>query len=137
MVIVVLAHVATELGLVGASWPRPQRTCALGRRVAQVSGYVAGFASRWKRSIYAMCLLGSSAVKITKVFQSGNSQAVRIPVEFQFDVSEVEIERRGNELVLRPPSQDLAGAFESLAAMPDDCFTEPREDPLPQQRDGL
>ena len=40
---------------------------------------------------------------ITKVFQSGNSQAVRIPREFQFDVAEVEIERHGDGIVLRPP----------------------------------
>lgn len=40
---------------------------------------------------------------ITKVFQSGNSQAIRIPREFQFDVAEVEIERHGDEIVPRPP----------------------------------
>ena len=28
---------------------------------------------------------------MTKVFQSGNSQAVRIPVDFRFDVDTVEI----------------------------------------------
>jgi len=28
---------------------------------------------------------------ITKVFQSGNSQAVRIPREFQFDLTKVEM----------------------------------------------
>ncbi|MGH9352746.1 MAG: antitoxin, partial [Terriglobia bacterium] len=37
----------------------------------------------------------------TKVFQSGNSQAVRIPKEFQIQSGEVEILRRGGELVLR------------------------------------
>ena len=36
-----------------------------------------------------------------KIFKSGNSQAVRLPKEFQFDVSEVEIFRRGDEVVLR------------------------------------
>jgi antitoxin VapB len=76
-------------------------------------------------------------MKLTKVFRSGNSQAVRIPVEFQFDVPEVEIERRGDELVLRSPAQDLASAFEALAAMPEDCFAEPREDTLPHEREGL
>ena len=30
-----------------------------------------------------------------KIFKSGNSQAVRLPKEFQFDVPEVEIFRRG------------------------------------------
>ena len=36
-----------------------------------------------------------------RVFQSGNSQAVRLPKAFRFDVKEVEIFRRGNEVVLR------------------------------------
>jgi antitoxin VapB len=36
-----------------------------------------------------------------KVFRSGNSQAVRIPVEFLFDTDEVEIFRCDDELVLR------------------------------------
>jgi virulence-associated protein VagC len=41
----------------------------------------------------------------TKVFQSGNSQAVRIPREFQFDVAEVEIERHGDEIILHPQAR--------------------------------
>ena len=75
-------------------------------------------------------------MRTTKVFQSGNSQAVRIPLEFQFDVSEVEIERRGNEIVLRIPRQDLLAAFEALADLPRDCFEEPREDSVPQARES-
>lgn len=43
----------------------------------------------------------------TKIFQSGNSQAVRIPKEFRFDVSTVEIFKRGEEIVLRPKITDL------------------------------
>lgn len=39
----------------------------------------------------------------TRVFTSGNSQAVRLPKEFRFDVSEVEIFRRGDEVVLKVP----------------------------------
>jgi virulence-associated protein VagC len=39
---------------------------------------------------------------ITKVFKSGNSQAVRIPQEFQIPDKEVEILERGDELVIRP-----------------------------------
>jgi antitoxin VapB len=38
---------------------------------------------------------------ITKVFKSGNSQAVRIPQEFQIPDKEVEILKRGDELVIR------------------------------------
>ncbi len=41
---------------------------------------------------------------LTKVFQSGNSQAVRIPMNFRFDVDTVEIFRTENgDVVLRLP----------------------------------
>lgn len=36
----------------------------------------------------------------TKVFKSGNSQAVRMPKAFRFTSNEVHIERRGNEIIL-------------------------------------
>ena len=35
------------------------------------------------------------------VFMSGNSQAVRLPKAFRFDTKKVEIERRGDEIILR------------------------------------
>ncbi len=73
----------------------------------------------------------------TKVFRSGNSQAVRIPRKFQFDTDEVEIERRGDEIILRPPVRNLRGAFDALAALPDDFFAEGRQDLPPQSREGL
>ncbi len=72
-------------------------------------------------------------MRTTKVFQSGNSPAVRIPSEFRFEVPEVEIERRREELVLRRPAQDLTAAFEALVDMPEDWFAEPREDLPPTQ----
>ena len=36
-----------------------------------------------------------------KVFKSGNSQAVRLPKAFRVQSKEVEISRRGDEIVLR------------------------------------
>ena len=72
-----------------------------------------------------------------KVFRSGNSQAVRIPREFQFDTDEVEIERRGNEIILRRPDRNLRGAFDALAALPDDFFAKGREDSLPRASPGV
>ena len=78
-----------------------------------------------------------STLPTTRVFQSGNSQAVRIPREFQFDVTEVEIERQGDALVLRPRATNLAAAFDALADMPDDVFAEGRVDTPPQDRAGL
>jgi antitoxin VapB len=70
-----------------------------------------------------------------KVFKSGNSQAVRLPKEFQFDVGEVEIFRRGEEIVLRKKSRSLAQAFELLTALPEDFLEDGRRDLPPQKRD--
>jgi antitoxin VapB len=75
-------------------------------------------------------------MQLTKVFKSGNSQAVRIPVEFQFDTDEVEIFRRDDELVLRKKPASLANAFYFLTALPDDLLTD-RADDAPQDRAGL
>src|SRR4029078_2476899 len=37
-----------------------------------------------------------------KLFQHGGIQAVRLPKDFRFEGTEVEIEKRGDEVVLRP-----------------------------------
>lgn len=73
----------------------------------------------------------------TKVFKSGNSQAVRLPKEFQFRGKEVEIFKRGDEVVLREKSRGLERAFWLLASLPDDFFAEGRSDPPPQKRESL
>lgn len=40
--------------------------------------------------------------RFAKVFRSGNSQAVRLPKDFRFDVEKVEISREGDAVILRP-----------------------------------
>jgi antitoxin VapB len=69
-----------------------------------------------------------------RVFRSGKSQAVRLPKEFQIDADEVEIFRRGEEIVLRKEPANLARAFELLASLPTDAFPDERHDPPPQKR---
>ena len=75
-------------------------------------------------------------MRTAKVFKSGNSQAVRIPAEFQFDTDEVEIFRRDDELVLRKKAKSLEQAFHLLTSLPADFMAE-REDSPPQKRKGL
>ena len=70
-----------------------------------------------------------------RVFRSGNSQAVRLPKQFRFESQEVEIFRRGDEVVLREKPRGMARAFELLASLPDDA--EDRGDLPPQSRDDL
>ena len=72
-----------------------------------------------------------------RVFRSGNSQAVRLPKQFRFKSKEVEIFRRGNEVVLREKEGTLARAFELLASLPDDFDLPGREKELPEKRKGL
>ncbi len=73
---------------------------------------------------------------IAKVFQSGNSQAVRLPKEFQFDVSEVEIFRRGTEVILRKKIVSGLDLFNQLTSieLPDD-FNDSVDDLKIQERD--
>ena len=70
----------------------------------------------------------------TRVFKSGNSQAVRIPKEFQLDVDEVEIFSRNGELVIRPKPKNLLEVLDILASLPDDFMKDGREDLPPQER---
>ena len=74
---------------------------------------------------------------LARVFQSGNSQAVRLPKEFRFDVDEVEIFRRGDEIVLRATSPNGVAIFDTLNKLPDDFMQDSRDDTLPQERDSL
>jgi antitoxin VapB len=72
-----------------------------------------------------------------RVFKSGNSQAVRLPKKFRVNCKELEISRRGDEIVLREKSKGLERAFELLASLPEDALTRKRNDNPPQRRKGL
>jgi len=54
---------------------------------------------------------------ITKIFKNGNSQAVRIPIEFAYERSDIDvkIERIGDEIRTRPARRNL-GQFMSKFA---------------------
>lgn len=88
----------------------------------------------------------ASCKQTTTVFTSGNSQAVRLPKAFRFNSKTVEIERCGNEVVLRERSeslgQRLANAMGDLpplspkdAATLDEVLSLARDDRPPQERD--
>ena len=69
-----------------------------------------------------------------KLFQNGQSQAVRLPKEFRFDGDSVRIKRIGRAVILLPndePWETLFGALEQFS--PD--FMAERNQPLVQERD--
>jgi antitoxin VapB len=78
----------------------------------------------------------------TTVFQSGNSQAVRLPKEFRFKSKTVEIFRRGDEVVLREKPRTLGDVLRDLPPVTpemareiDDLFANARDHRPPEERD--
>lgn len=56
-------------------------------------------------------------MQTTKVFKNGNSQAVRIPAELAYERTDIdlEIERIGDELRIRPAGRPLTGVLKKFA----------------------
>jgi antitoxin VapB len=61
--------------------------------------------------------LQPTASKVASVFTSGNSQAVRIPKEFQIKTKQVTIVKRGDELVLKPKYKTFGELLSHLPKM--------------------
>jgi antitoxin VapB len=74
-------------------------------------------------------------MRTAKIFQSGNSQAVRIPKEFKLEGDKVEIQKRRNALVLSPTKKSWATLIESLEKFTDDFMKEGRKPHPVQKRD--
>jgi antitoxin VapB len=75
---------------------------------------------------------------LSKIFKSGNSLAVRIPKELAFDGEgqEVEIERRGDVLWVRPvASKTLADIGDVFAMFSADFMADGRQFHEQKQRD--
>lgn len=76
-----------------------------------------------------------------KLFQHGGSQAVRLPKEFRFEGTEVEIEKRGNEVVLKARPKPELKTLAEVARFLHENFPEARDFPdreqpqNPQDRD--
>ncbi|ATQ78029.1 AbrB family transcriptional regulator [Massilia violaceinigra] len=78
-------------------------------------------------------------MKTTKVFRNGNSQAVRIPSELAYDRTdiELEIERVGDELRIRPARRSLAGVLDKFAQFGPDFMADGRGDQEQSDREAL
>lgn len=77
-------------------------------------------------------------LQTAKIFATGRSQAVRLPLEFRFDVAEVFIRRdplTGDVVLSRKPA-DWQGLLDAVALNKDDDFlierhpAQPRRDPF-------
>ena len=80
-----------------------------------------------------------AAMTRTRIFRNGNSQAVRIPAELAYERSdqEVEIERVGDELRIRPARRSLEGALAKFTAFSADFMAAGRGSNVESEREPL
>ncbi|WP_250479649.1 MULTISPECIES: type II toxin-antitoxin system VapB family antitoxin [unclassified Caballeronia] len=78
-------------------------------------------------------------MRTTRVFRNGNSQAVRIPADLAYERSdlELEIERVGDEIRIRPARRPLAGVLKKFARFSSDFMGEGRGEQEQAEREGL
>ena len=75
----------------------------------------------------------------TRAFKNGNSQAVRIPADLAYERTDMdlEIERIGNELRIRPVRRSLSSVLTKFAQFSPDFMAEGRGDQDQAERDDL
>jgi antitoxin VapB len=71
-----------------------------------------------------------------KLFQNGQSQAVRLPKEFRFAGKEVYIKRMGGAVVLLPVEKSWDPLIQSLSQFSADFMTT-RKQPASQRREEI
>jgi len=71
-----------------------------------------------------------------KLFQNGQSQAVRLPKDFRFEGDSVTIKRVGKAVVLLPHNEPWETLFSALGQFTPD-FMEKRNQPPVEEREGF
>lgn len=71
-------------------------------------------------------------MKTARLFQNGQSQAIRLPKEFRLNGDKVFIKKMGNALIIIPYQNSWESLVESLDQFSDD-FMQEREQPFEQQ----
>lgn len=102
--------------------------------------YTHGFTSRpASDNVHTMYIRSEIDMHTTRVFRNGNSQAVRIPADLAYERSdiELEIERVGDEIRIRPMRRPLTQVLEKFAKFGPDFMTEGRGDQEQAEREGL
>lgn len=75
-------------------------------------------------------------MKIAKLFQNGQSQAVRLPKEFRFKGEQVFIKKQGNAVVLLPMKNPWQAMLNSLDKFSKD-YMSVREQTENQEREDI
>lgn len=73
-------------------------------------------------------------MKTAKLFQHGGSQAVRLPKAFRFEGTEVRIEKRNNEVILKPVPRPKFKSFADIGRHLAEKFADADDFPAPPPR---
>ena len=76
-------------------------------------------------------------METAKLFNNGNSQAVRLPKEYRFSGTEVGIKKIGNITILFPVDQAWDTFLDGLNGFTDDFLSSGRQTQPEQERDSL
>ena len=76
-------------------------------------------------------------MEVAKIFETGRSQAVRLPKKFRFNESEVLIQRLGELVLLAPKEAAWDVLLEGLSSFTDDFYEGGREQAVQQERESL
>ena len=75
-------------------------------------------------------------MKTAKLFQNGQSQAVRLPKEFRFEDDYVYVKKSGNAVILIPAHDSWQSLADSLGKFTEDFMSE-RKQPRTQVRESF
>ncbi len=78
-------------------------------------------------------------MQTTRAFKNGNSQAVRIPADLAYERTDIdlEIEREGDEIRIRPARRSLSGVLTKFAQFSPEFMAEGRGRQEQAERDTL
>ena len=76
-------------------------------------------------------------METAKIFETGRSQAVRLPKKFRFNADEVVIQQLGDAGLLVPKESLWQTVLDGLNGFTDDVFENGREQGLQEERESL
>ena len=76
-------------------------------------------------------------METAKIFETGRSQAVRLPKKFRFNADEVVIQQLGDAVLLVPKESLWQTFLDGLNGFTDDVFENGREQELQEERESL
>ena len=76
-------------------------------------------------------------METAKIFETGRSQAVRLPKKFRFNVDEVVVQQLGDAVLLVPKESLWQTFLDGLNGFTDDVFENGREQGAQEERESL